>query len=520
MKTNILVIGSGISGLTYAIKVAALNPQLNLVIISKNNLLESNTKYAQGGIAVVSNFQKDSFDKHFQDTLTAGAGTCDEAVVRFVVEEGHERLNELIEWGAQFDTQSNSNGLHLTREGGHSEKRIVHHKDKTGLEIQKSLIKKIKTFSNISLLENHTLVDLITDHHTGTDYKRCYGAYVISNVKQEIIKISAQITVLSTGGAGQLFSHTTNPKNATGDGLGAAYRAKVFMEGLPFVQFHPTALYPKINGNTFLISEAVRGEGGILKTLSGDEFMLEYHEKADLAPRDIVARSIAEVMNESQDPHVLLDCSTISEDDFQNQFPTIMENCQKIGINPPQNAIPVIPAAHYYCGGIHVNHQGESQLKGLYAIGECSHTGLHGANRLASNSLLESLVFSHRAALDSLKQIARSLPPKEFYNTIPYWEGEHQISDQKISSIGKMKKQLQKLMSSKVGIFKTSQGLTEAEFELKSIFLETRDIYQQNKLTLGICELRNMVSVAYLMIKQSQDLKKNKGVFYNHDYVE
>lgn len=200
MKTNILVIGSGISGLTYAIKVAGLNPQLNLVIISKNNLLESNTKYAQGGIAVVSNFQKDSFDKHVQDTLTAGAGACDEAVVRFVVEEGHERLNELIEWGAQFDTKSNSNGLHLTREGGHSEKRIVHHKDKTGLEIQKSLIKKIKTFSNISLLENHTLVDLITDHHTGTDYKRCYGAYVISNLKQEIIKISAQITVLSTGG--------------------------------------------------------------------------------------------------------------------------------------------------------------------------------------------------------------------------------------------------------------------------------------------------------------------------------
>lgn len=520
MKTNILVIGSGISGLTYAIKVAGLNPQLNLVIISKNNLLESNTKYAQGGIAVVSNFQKDSFDKHVQDTLTAGAGACDEAVVRFVVEEGHERLNDLIEWGAQFDTKSNSNGLHLTREGGHSEKRIVHHKDKTGLEIQKSLIKKIKTFSNISLLENHTLVDLITDHHTGTDYKRCYGAYVISNLKQEIIKISAQITVLSTGGAGQLFSHTTNPKNATGDGLGAAYRAKVFMEGLPFVQFHPTALYPKINGNTFLISEAVRGEGGILKTLSGDEFMLEYHEKADLAPRDIVARSIAEVVNESQDPYVLLDCSAISEDDFQNQFPTIKENCQKIGINPPEDAIPVIPAAHYFCGGIRVNQQGESQLKGLYAIGECSHTGLHGANRLASNSLLESLVFSHRAALDSLKQITGSLPPKEFYDAIPDWEGEQQISDLKISSIGKMKKQLQKLMTSKVGIFKTSQGLTEAELELKNIFLETRDIYQQNKLTLGICELRNMVSVAYLMIKQSQDLKKNKGVFYNHDYVE
>ena len=276
MDTNILVIGSGISGLTYAIKMAEQNPDIEITMISKNNLLESNTRYAQGGIAVVSNFKKDSFEKHVEDTLIAGAGQCDEEVVKFVVEEGHDRLQELIEWGAQFDVKSNV--LHLTKEGGHSEKRIVHHKDKTGLEIQKSLIKKIKTFANISLLENHTLVDLITDHHSGSEYKRCYGAYVISNLEQEIIKISAQITVLSTGGAGQLFSHSTNPKNATGDGLGAAYRAKVYMEGLPYVQFHPTALYPKVNGNTFLISEAVRGEGALLKSLAGERFMLKRHE--------------------------------------------------------------------------------------------------------------------------------------------------------------------------------------------------------------------------------------------------
>ena len=271
MDTNILVIGSGISGLTYAIKMAEQNPSLEITIISKNNLLESNTKYAQGGIAVVSNFKKDSFDKHVEDTLIAGAGECNEEVVKFVVKEGHERLQELIEWGTHFDKTRNE--LHLTKEGGHSEKRIVHNKDKTGLEIQKSLIKKIKTFTKISLLENHTLVDLITDHHTGGSYKRCYGAYVISNLEQEIIKISSQITVLSTGGAGQLFSHTTNPKNATGDGLGAAYRAKVYMERLPFVQFHPTALFPKVNGNTFLISEALRGEGAILKSKSGKRFI-------------------------------------------------------------------------------------------------------------------------------------------------------------------------------------------------------------------------------------------------------
>jgi L-aspartate oxidase len=300
---------------------------------------------------------------------------------------------------------------------------------------------------------------------------------VISNLEQEIIKISAQITVLSTGGAGQLFSHTTNPKNATGDGLGAAYRAKVFMEKIPFVQFHPTALFPKIKGNTFLISEAVRGEGALLKSLSGKRFMTEYHEKAELAPRDIVARAIAEMVNQSRADCVQLDCEAISEKDFENQFPTIKENCQKIGINPPKDPIPVIPAAHYFCGGISVNHYGETQLKGLYAIGECSYTGLHGANRLASNSLLESLVFSHRAALNSIAQIRKTLPPQDFYDHLPEWKEEHYISNEKISAIGKMKKQLQKLMTAKVGIFKTSQGLIEAEMELKNIFKEINTGY-------------------------------------------
>jgi L-aspartate oxidase len=282
----------------------------------------------------------------------------------------------------------------------------------------------------------------------------------------------------------------------------------------------PTALYPKINGNTFLISEAVRGEGGILKSKSGKRFMVHYHPKAELASRDIVARSIAEVVNETGDEFVLLDCQAISEKEFKNQFPTIQENCKKVKINPPKDPIPVIPAAHYFCGGISVNHFGETRLKGLYAIGECSYTGLHGANRLASNSLLESLVFSHRAALDTIDQIRGELPPTDFYLKLPKWKEEHYISNEKISAIGRMKKQLQNLMTAKVGIFKTSQGLSESETELKKIFLETQSIYQQNKLTLGICELRNMVSVAYLMIKQSQDLKQNKGVFYNQDYVE
>ena len=517
MITEILVIGSGISGLTYAIKIAEQNPELQLTIISKNNLLESNTRYAQGGIAVVSNFQKDSYDKHIEDTLIAGAGKCDKEVVKFVVEEGHERLQELMDWGTQFDKKEQE--LHLTKEGGHSENRIVHHKDSTGLEIQESLIRKIKTFPNISLLENHTLVDLITDHHTGGNNKRCYGAYVIQNLEQEIIRISSKITVLSTGGAGQLFSHTTNPLNATGDGLGAAYRAKVLMKALPFVQFHPTALYPKIEGNTFLISEAVRGEGGILVNALGERFMLKYDPLAELAPRDIVARSIANEILKSNEENVYLDCSNINKEDFIYQFPTILKNCKKIDLNPLINPIPVIPAAHYFCGGIQVNSFGETMLKGLYAVGECSYTGLHGANRLASNSLLESLVFSHRAALSSLKEIDGDLPSKEFFVNVPEWEGAQYICDEKISAIGKLKKDLQKIMTSRVGIFKTSEGLVKAESELKEIFLKTKDIYNENKLTLEVCELRNMVSVAYLMIKQSQELKENIGVFYNHDNV-
>ena len=517
MITDILVIGSGISGLTYAIKIGEQNPELQLTIISKNNLLESNTRYAQGGIAVVSNFQKDSFNKHIKDTLIAGAGKCDKEVVKFVIEEGQERLQELMDWGTNFDKKKQ--GLHLTKEGGHSENRIVHYKDSTGLEIQESLIRKIKTFANISLLENHTLVDLITDHHTGSNNKRCYGAYVISNLEQEIVRISSKITILSTGGAGQLFSHTTNPQNATGDGLGAAYRAKVLIKALPFVQFHPTALYPKIDGNTFLISEAVRGEGGILINTLGERFMLKYDPNAELAPRDIVARSIANEILKSNEDHVYLDCRPINKENFINQFPTILKNCNKIDLNPLVYPIPVIPAAHYFCGGIKVNPFGETLLKGLYAIGECSYTGLHGANRLASNSLLESLVFSHRAALNSLKQINGKLPSKQFYESVPEWKGAQYIFDEKITAIGRLKKDLQNIMASNVAIFKTSQGLVKAERRLKQIFLKTNDIYNQNKLTLEVCELRNMVSVAYLMIKQSQELKENIGVFYNHDNV-
>jgi len=517
MIKDILVIGTGISGLTYAIQVAEENPKVSVVLISKSDLNEGNTRYAQGGIAVVSNFKKDSFDKHIEDTLTAGAGTCDPNVVKFVIEEGHDRVNQLIEWGAQFDKKRKQ--FDLAKEAGHSEKRIVHYKDQTGQHIQEALIAKIKTYPNIELLEQHTLVDLITDHHSKEKANRCYGAYVISQEEEKIKKITSKITVLSTGGAGSLFAHTTNPEIATGDGLGAAYRARVLMEGLPYVQFHPTALHPQVDGHTFLITEAVRGAGAKLINMQGERFMLKNDPRAELAPRDIVARGIQREIENQKEKFVWLDGSEIDEKQWETHFPTILKTCKDLGIELPEKPIPVVPAAHYFCGGIKVNENSESHLKGLYAIGECSATGLHGANRLASNSLLESLVFAYRAAQDSLLALQEKLPNAAFYSAIPEWIGDDYSNSIEIKAIKKYRKELQELMTKYVGIFKTNNGLEIAEKRIDQIYKAVNTIYNNNKLTYGLCELRNMVSIAYLITKQSQEIKQNRGVFYNHDYA-
>lgn len=517
MTKDILVIGTGISGLAYAIQVAEENPTVSMVLISKSDLSEGNTRYAQGGIAVVSDFKKDSFTKHIQDTLTAGAGTCNPEVVKFVIEEGYDRVRELIAWGAQFDKKRKQ--FDLAKEAGHSEKRIVHYKDQTGQHIQEALIEKIKTYPNIELLEQHTLVDLITDHHSIEKANRCYGAYVISQEEELIKKITAKITVLSTGGAGSLYAHTTNPEIATGDGLGSAYRARVLMDGLPYVQFHPTALYPKINGHTFLITEAVRGAGGKLLNTQGERFMLKNDLKAELAPRDIVARGIQSEIKNQKEGFVWLDGSRIDKKQWETHFPTILETCSSLGIDLPKDPIPVVPAAHYFCGGIKVNKRSESELKGLYAIGECSATGLHGSNRLASNSLLESLVFAQRAAQDSLSALQENLPNESFYAAIPEWDGDAYSNSTEIKSIKNLREQLQELMTKYVGIFKTNEGLEIAEKKIDQIYKVVNNIYNNNKLTYGLCELRNMVSIAYLITKQSQEITENLGVFYNHDYA-
>jgi len=518
MHADVLVIGTGIAGLSYAVRLGQLRPEKQIVMISKRDLLESNTKYAQGGIAVVSDFIKDSYEDHVRDTLQASAHTSNPKVVDFVVREGPKCVHELMDWGAQFD--KNGNDLHLGKEGGHSAERIVHHKDMSGLHIQRALIAKARSLKNITFFENHSLVDLITDHHIAdAAHGRCYGAYVISKADEEIIKITAKLTVLSTGGAGQVYAHTTNPSAATGDGLGAAYRAKVHIENLHFVQFHPTALFPKVNGNTFLITEAIRGAGAILRNHKGEAFMVSYDPRKDLAPRDIVSRAIHAEMEKHGTSHVYLDASHIDPQKLQQQFPTILSNCQKIGIDIRKDYIPVLPAAHYICGGIDVDEHGQSSLQGLYAIGECSHTGLHGANRLASNSLLEALVFASRAAEHSNNALAEPILPTSFFEAIPNWKGTEDVSNQKTERIRKLRTTLQEIMSTHVGIIKSGVRLQTAESELHEVYLATKALYQQNKLTPQLTTLRNLVSVAYLMIKQAQKYPENKGVYYNEDYA-
>ena len=517
MHTDVLVIGTGISGLTYAIKLAEESPSTKITLICKDKLEEGNTRYAQGGIAVVSNFKKDTFEKHIEDTYVAGDKEGDLKVIEFVIREGNERLQELINWGTQFDL-NNKQKLDLTKEGGHSEKRIVHYKDHSGAEIQRALIEKVKDFENIQYFENHILVDLITDHHTGTNNQRCYGAYIISTLDEEIIKITAKITVLSTGGVGQIYAFTTNPFGATGDGLGAAYRAKVKLEKLPYIQFHPTALFPKVDGETFLITEALRGEGALLQNLSGEQFMGKYHPLKELAPRDIVARSIIREMLVQKETNVNLDATVINKDILLNHFPNIVETCRSIGIDPCSTPIPVVPAAHYSCGGIGVDEHSKTTLEGLYAIGECSHTGLHGANRLASNSLLESIVFSHRAALNSVENLKEITLSSSFYEAIPDWKGQHFSKDNQQEVTHTLSEQLRKIMSEQVGIFKTTEGLITAQTNIKKLYFAVVDLYNSNKLSPQICELRNMVSVAYVLVNQSLEITKNKGVFYNHNY--
>lgn len=520
-KADVLVIGSGISGLSYAIKISEKMPEANIIIVTKSDEDESNTKYAQGGLAVVTDFHQDNFQKHIEDTMRAGDGENKLPVVEMVVKEGPSRFQELVEWGTRFDMAKNGN-YKLGREGGHTENRIVHHKDITGFEIERALLETANNSPNIRILDHHYVIDLITQHHVpgkenNYDEISCYGAYILDEKNKNILKITAKITMVATGGAGHVYKNTTNPKIATGDGIAFVHRARGKVTNMQYYQFHPTALYSKRDGMLFLISEAVRGDGAKLRTKDGKPFMHRYDDREELASRDIVARAIDNEMKISGDEYVGLDCREMNHEKFIEHFPNIYQKCLDEGINPFQQPIPVVPACHYLMGGIEVDVDGQSSIANLFAVGECTNSGLHGANRLASNSLLEGLVFGHQAAVKSVELLRENHFNFDDLKAIPEWNEEGtKVMEEKVM-ITYFRKQLQEMMSDLVGIVRSNDRLQLAKKKQREIFEAVTELYNYSKISPELSELRNLVNVSYLIIKHSLTMKENKGAFYNKD---
>ena len=517
-NTDFLIIGSGIAGLSFAVKAAEAYPDKSVTVITKAKVMESNTRYAQGGIAVVTDFLNDDFDKHRQDTLTAGDGLCDEAIVQMVVKEGPDRLKELVAMGADFDKKSDGS-YHLGIEGAHSAHRILHSKDVTGFEMQRTLTTRAKQLENVEILEDHFAVDLITQHHLGEKVNRnrsdirCFGAYVMDLQDQGIKQFKAKATILASGGIGQVYRLTTNPEVATGDGIAMAYRAKAAIDNMEFVQFHPTALYGHKGDRAFLISEAVRGLGAVLKTKSGQEFMHKYDIRGSLASRDIVARAIDSEMKAAGTEYVYLDCRHLDTGEFKTRFPNIYSKCLSIGIDIANSMIPVAPAAHYLCGGVVTDEHGRSSIENLYCCGEIACTGLHGANRLASNSLLEALVFAERCFRDLSGKIENIQIP----GSIPEWKTKGTTEPEEWVLINHNRNELKNLMNNYVGIVRSDERLKRSINRLEILYRETEELYRNATISPQLCELRNMINVAYLIIRQSMEQKENRGTFYNID---
>jgi L-aspartate oxidase len=515
-KYDFLVIGSGIAGLSFALKVAGHG---RVAIVTKKNRAESNTNYAQGGIAAVTS-KEDSVESHVHDTLVAGAGLCNEVVVRTIIAEGPARVTELIELGMKFSEREApaSNGvreLDLGKEGGHSKRRILHAKDVTGREIERALLGAIASHANIDILENHFTIDLITTEKLGYAVaNRCLGAYVLDKASGRVETFAAGTVVLASGGCGKVYLYTTNPDIATGDGVAMAYRAGATVANMEFVQFHPTCLYHP-RAKSFLISEAVRGEGGILKSMRGREFMEDHHPLQSLAPRDIVARAIDSEMKRTGADYVLLDITHKPAPFIIDRFPNIYQTCLRYGIDITKEAIPVVPAAHYQCGGVVTTVDGETDIAGLYAVGEVACTGLHGANRLASNSLLEALVCAHRAAM---KATGKPLPEAGF--EIPAWHSGNASNADELVVVSHNWDEIRRLMWDYVGIVRTNKRLQRAQKRLVNLQHEIQEYYWDFIVTADLLELRNLATVAELIVQSALQRPESRGLHYNLDHPE
>jgi len=504
IETDFLVIGSGIAGLSYAIKIAEYFPKKQITVVTKQSPNESNTRYAQGGIAIVQD-KDDSFEKHIIDTLEVGDGLCNKEIVEMVVRQGPASLKELLDWGVNFDI--NSKGKHdLSKEGGHSESRVVHHKDNTGFAIEKTLLLKLAQYTNVSMLSHHFVIDVINENNT------CLGANILDEKSKNVKCYYSKITLLATGGAGQVFANTTNPKVATGDGIAIANSSGAIIEDMEFIQFHPTALNIIDDTSSFLISEALRGFGARLTDEEGNTFMHKYDKRGDLASRDIVTRAIISELEINKVLNVFLDCRKLDKKELALKFPNIIEKCKSYGIDVFTKLIPVVPAAHYICGGIKVDSWGQTSIKNLFACGECTKTGLHGANRLASNSLLEASVFANRCAKKSI-QILDEIDCAYKEDKLKYIH----VNEINNKNVLKLRSALQNIMWNKVGIIRNDIQLKEAENEILDLDKTISNFFNQDQINREICELRNLISIAKLIIKHSLNRNENKGVFYKED---
>lgn len=511
-----LVIGSGIAGMSFALKAAGKG---RVALVCKTSLEEANTALAQGGVASVTDFSVDNFDKHIKDTMIAGDWLSDPVAVEKVVKEAPTQIEQLLKWGVDFDKKEDGS-FDLHREGGHSEFRILHHADNTGFEIQESLIKAVRENPGIDVFENHFAIEIITQHHLGRIVTRrtpditCYGAYVLDTTTGDVHKFLSRVTLMATGGAGAVYTTTTNPLVATGDGIAMVYRAKGTVKDMEFIQFHPTALYHPGDRPSFLITEAMRGYGAVLRNKRGEEFMQKYDPRLSLAPRDIVARAIDSEMKLHGDDHVYLDVTHKDPEETKKHFPNIYAKCLSLGIDITKDYIPVAPAAHYLCGGIKVDTNGESSIKRLYAVGECSCTGLHGGNRLASNSLIEAVVYADAAAIHA----TAVAPGYELRTDVPDWNDEGTRHPEEMVLITQSIKEVGQIMSAYVGIVRSNLRLDRAWNRLDILYEETERLFKCSKASREICELRNIINVGYLIMRQAKERKESRGLHYTLDY--